>query len=269
MMYLLADSYIFYADIYFLQNFIIKTAVIYLSLCFNKIHCSIYTLKGIGKIMLASFLGTGIEVMGLMMGNSYHFFLVLVHLLEIPFMMRVVLGKRQRQMLRVIITGYFFVIVINGVLEILWNWFGQHGLYILLLCGACGAVAIGVRIWQNYNRMKKGIFSIEILHQGKCIQTYGLYDTGNCLKDPYTGKGVHIISEKLLSQFSMQNQKEVYIPYQSLGNEQGLIKVYYLEHIRIQKDYEFLEKNAVPVGVAEEKLFQNKNYQMILNEEIG
>ena len=269
MTYLLADNYIFYADIYFLQNFMIKTAVIYLSLCCNKIHCSIYTLKGIGKIMLASFLGTCVEVIGLMIGNSYHFFLFLVHLLEIPFMMRFVLGKKRKQTLWVMITGYFFVIVVNGVVEILWNCFGQHGWYLLLLCMASSIVYVGVRIWQNYHQMKKGIFSVEILHQGACIHTCGFYDTGNCLKDPYTGKGVHIVSEKLLSQFPIEHQKEVYIPYQALGNKEGLVKVYYVDIIKIQKDYEVLKKEMVPVGIAEEKLFENKEYQIILNEEIS
>lgn len=129
-------------------------------------------------------------------------------------------------------------------------------------------VAIGVKIWQNYKQMKKGIFRVEILHQGRQIPTYGLYDTGNCLKDPYTGRGVYIISEKLLAQFSIESQKEVYIPYQSLGNASGLIQVYYLEYIRIQKEDKFLEKDMVPVGVAGEELFQNKTYQMILNEEV-
>ena len=151
----------------------------------------------------------------------------------------------------------------------MWNLFGTYGWYFLLISIASGIVSIGLRIWQNYHQMKKGIFSVEITHQGTCIHTNGFYDTGNCLKDPYTRKGVHIISEKLLSQFSMEHQKEVYIPYQALGKEEGLVKVYYLDSIKIQRDYEVLETEMVPVGIAEEKLFENKEYQIILNEEIS
>ena len=269
MVNLLAETYIFYADIYFVQNFIIKTAVLYLALLVNKIYFQIHTRSGIFKIVAAAFGGTIIEIAGLVLGSSYSMFLTLVHLLEIPLMMIFILGKERRNMLRVIVSGYFFVMLINGVLEILWNWFGQSGLYFLLLCIACVTVGIGVHIWMNQQKMKKGIFPIELEHRQNHIFTYALYDSGNQLRDPYSGKGVYIISEKLVMQLSLQEQNEVYIPYQSLGNEQGLIKVYYLEHMRIQKDQTLIEKELVPVGTAEETLFQNKKYQVILHEESG
>lgn len=265
---LLIDTYIFYADIYLLQNFLMKAAVLYLSIFSTKVFYNLHTLKGIGKLIFAAFLGTCTEIAGLMLGNSYQMFLLLVHLLEIPFMVRFVLGKECKHMLRVIITGYFFIIVVNGVLEILWNRFGKQGIYVILLCAACGIVYLGVRIWQNYNHMEKGILQVEILHDGNVLQAKGFYDSGNLLKDPYTGKGVHILSEKMLTGLIREGQEAVYIPYQSLGNEQGLIKVYYIEHIRIQKKQEIMEIQKIPVGAGGEELFQNKAYQMILNEDI-
>lgn len=267
-MNILSDTYIFYADVYFIQNFLIKIAAIYLALFCNKLRFAITNLKGVGKIACASFLGTLIEIAGLLLGNSYHLFLLLVHLLEIPFMMWIVLGKEHRQIGKVIVSGYFFVMVINAVLEILWNYFGEYGNYVFLLCVSCGLVYIGIGIFQNYSKMQKGIFQVEIQHQGECILSYGFYDTGNRLIDPYTQKGVHIISEKLIQQIPLMEQKEVYISYQALGNKNGLIKVYYLEHIRIHKEQKLIEQEMVPVGVAEETLFQNKKYQMILNEEV-
>lgn len=85
-MNVLCDTYIFYADVYFIQNFLIKIAVIYLSLYWNKLYFTISTIKGVGKIVLAAGIGTMIEIIGLLSGNSYDLFLILVHLLEIPFM---------------------------------------------------------------------------------------------------------------------------------------------------------------------------------------
>ena len=265
---LLAETYIFYADIYFLQNFIIKIAVLSLALRVNKVYFVQNTRKGILRIAIASFLGTIVEIAGLMLGNSYTIFLALVHLLEIPCMVCFVLGKERKKLLQVIVSGYFFIMVINGMLEIFWNWFGQSGAYLFLLCAACAAVGIGVRVWLHQQQMKKGIFPVELIHKQRTIVTYGFYDSGNHLKDPYTGKGVHIVSEKLIAQLSLQNEETVYVPYQSLGNMQGLIKVYYLEHIRIQKEQIFVERENVPIGIAEENLFQNKKYQVILHEEV-
>lgn len=268
-MNLLSDTYVFYADVYFVQNFIIKVAVIYLALYCNKLRFSLNTVKGLGKIILASFLGTIFEIIGLVVGMPYNLFLLLVHLLEIPGMMLLVVVKERGQFLRVIVTGYFFVIVINGVLEIFWNSFAEYGNYIIWLVTACGCTYVGTRIFQNYSQMRKGIFSVEFKLSGKVIQTYGFYDSGNHLKDPNTGKGVHIVSEKIIQNLLEKGQKEFFIPYQSLGNEQGLIKIYYVEYIRIQKEYETIEQCDVPIGVAQETLFADKKYQMILNEEIA
>ncbi len=267
-MNLLGNTYIFYADVYFIQNFIIKIAVLYLTLYCNKYQFLIKTAKGIGKILFAAFIGTMIEIVGLLLGNSYNLFLLLVHLLEIPFMVLLVVGKNRSQMWKIMISGYFFIMVINAILEMLWNWFGVYGNYLFLLCVACGMAYIGICVWKNYTHMQKGIYPVEILYAKKQIITYGFYDSGNRLIDPYTKKGVHIISPDLISQLQMEGSKEVYIPYQSLGNKEGLIKVYYLEYIRIQKEQQLLEFEMVPVGVADEALFQNKKYQMILNEEV-
>lgn len=267
-MNILSDTYIFYADIYFLQNFIIKLAVIYLSLYCNKFSIVISTKKGIGRVLVAAFLGTIVEIAGLLWGSSYNLFLLLVHVLEIPFMMRLVLGKEHKQMFRVILSGYFFIMVINSVLEILWNWLGKQGNYVFYLCITCVFAYTGVHIWKNYSKIQKGMFPVLLEQAGTCISTYGFYDSGNRLTDPYTGKGVHIISEKLLDQLPMETQKEVYIPYQSLGNEQGLIKVCYIGYIRIQNEQNFVEETEVPVGVTEGKLFEGKQYQIILNERI-
>lgn len=267
-MNLLSGTYIFYADVYFIQNFIIKVAVIYLSLYCNKLHFVVSTLYGVGRIALVAGIGTIIEIAGLLLGNSYNLFLVLVHILEIPLMIWFLLRKEKKNIWKIIVSGYFFVMLINAVLEILWNWFGKIGNYVFFLCISCGSVYIGIRIFQNYNKMQKGIFPVEILQEGKSFFIYGLYDSGNRLVDPYTQKGVHIISEKIVMQMSLHHQKEVYIPYHALGNEQGLIRVYYLEYIRIQKEQNLIEYEKVPVGVAEESLFQNKRYQMILNEEV-
>lgn len=265
-MNILSETYIFYADVYFIQNVIIKIAVIYLALFSSKCHIQISTLKGLVRIAGASLLGTLIEIAGLMWSSSYNLFLLLVHILEIPLMMWCVLGKERRQMMKVIVTGYFFIMVINGVLEAFWNWFGAYGDYIFYLCASCGLTYIGIRVWQRYSRMQKGIFLVEVFHNGQMVSIQGFYDSGNHLIDPYTGKGVHILSEAFMDKLNVDKTQMVLVPYQSLGNEGGVIEVFYAERMRIFKESEAIELCKVPIGVTEEKLFDEKKYEMILNE---
>ena len=267
-MSILSGTYIFYADVYFVQNFIIKTAVLYLSLYCNKLHFETSRIKGVGKICLASGLGTMMEIAGLLLGGAYEAFILCVHLVEVPLMILFVLGKNRKQMLRVIVTGYFFIMLINGVLEALWNRFGEDGSYIIYLIFVCGVVIVGVRIWKNYSKMQKGIFPVELSHKGKRVATYGFYDSGNRLKDPYTGKGVHIVSEQVLVKLGTEEIAPVYIPYQALGNADGMIAVYYIDEMIIEGETQRKSWQKCPLGVTKDNLFKESKYEMILNEEV-
>lgn len=268
--------YIFYADVYFIQNFMMKVAVLYLSLYCNKIHFEITRVKGIGRICVVSFLGTIIEIAGLLLSGSYSVFIICVHLLEVPLMSRFVLGKNREQVLRVIVSGYFFTMLINGVLEALWNQFGEGGGYIFYLLFSCGVVIVGVRIWKNYMKMQKGIFTVELICRGKQIQAQAIYDSGNHLIDPYTKKGVHIVSKGLLESLGIKNvmcdevkkKEAVYIPYQSLGNEADLLEVYYIDKLIVNGEKQRKIIENCPLGVTKDNLFDGKNYKIILNEEV-
>ena len=202
---------------------------------------------------------------------------------EVPIMVRVVLGKEKQGMMRVIVSGYFFTMLINSVLEVLWNQFGETGGYIFFLLFSSGIVIAGVRMWRNYSKMQKGIFQVQLFHQGRQIQTNGFYDSGNRLIDPYTGKGVHIVAGQMLIPIMMKNNKEivagcdanadstkgpVYIPYQSLGNEMGMLEVYYIDELIIEGEKGRISKKSCPMGVTKDNLFEGKNYEIILNEEV-
>ena len=125
--------YIFYADIYFIQNFMMKIAVIYLALYCTKMYETISSMKGIGKICIVSFVATIFEILGLLLTGSYSVFILCVHLFEVPFMIWSVVGNVKQKIIRIIIAGYFFLMIINGVLEALWNQFGEHGSYLFYL----------------------------------------------------------------------------------------------------------------------------------------
>lgn len=260
--------YIFYADVYFIQNFMIKIAVLYLSLYCNKSYTHTVTLKRVGKIVIAAFFGTIIEILGLLWSSSYQLYILCIHLFEVPLMMRFVLGKAKRKMLCMILSGYFFIMLINGFLEILWNQFGEWGSYFFYLMFSCGVVIIGVRMWKNYSKMNKGIFIVQLCHQRNYITTQGFYDSGNRLTDPYTGKGVHIVSEQLWKMLKLHDETAVFVPFQALGSQNGMIEVYYIDELIIEGGNERKIIQKCPLGVTKDNLFEGKKYEIILNEEV-
>ena len=265
--------YIFYADVYFIQNFMMKMAVLYLALYCNKNFGVTESLKGAGKIALASLLGTLFEIIGLITASNYTIFVILVNVFELPLMFLGIVGWKESKVLRLILSGYFFTVLINGILEALWNQFGEGGGFLFFLLFSCGTVVAGVRIWKNHTRMQKGIFRVQLLHQGKSKDIKGFYDSGNRLIDPYTKRGVHIVSEAGLGELGLlekeiTEENAVYIPYQALGNEAGLLLVYYIDELKIETENGRKVIQNCPVGVTKDNLFEGKNYEMILNEEV-
>ena len=264
--------YIFYADVYFIQNFMMKVTALYLSLYLNKKQEYLSSIKGLTKLGLVSMIGTVFEIVGLLLIDNYNVFLLLVNVLEIPVMIKIILGKEKKRILNIMMSSYFFTMLINSVLEVLWNLFGERGSYLFYILFSCGVVIVGVRIWRNYTKMKKGVYYAELSHKGNKVKTQAFYDSGNCLKDSYTGKGVHIVSEQILTALGgvkkMSKQIPVYVVYQSLGNEQDLLEVYYIDELMVDGEKGRITIHNCPVGVTKDNLFEGKNYEIILNEEV-
>ena len=126
---------------------------------------------------------------------------------------------------------------------------------------------MGTRMYRNYARIQKGIFQVELIQTGKRLRIKGLYDSGNRLIDPYTGKGVHIVSRRVLEECK-QEITPVYVPYHALGNENGMLAVYYIDELIVEGEKGRSILQNCPVGVTKDNLFEGKNYEMILNEEV-
>ena len=263
-MNIICDTYIFYGDIYFIQNFLIKLTILFLIVRVSKKEHQI----SVAKIVFISMIGTLFEIIGLICVKNYTFFLIVVHLLEIPTMLFFLQGKDRNQLVKSIILGYLFTMIINSVLEAFWNLFGKSGHYLILLLLSCLGVIFGTIHYLQWKKYTKGVYSVELVHGETSVVVKAFYDSGNRLQDPYTKNGVHIISEKLLKELSLKEETKVYIPYTSLGNSNGLMEVYYIDFLQIYGPKNTIKQQKIPVGVATEELFLNKSYKMILNEEV-
>lgn len=254
-------------DVYFVQNFIIKIAALYLALLWNKKY-EVRSLKGFSRICIAGNIGTVFEIIGLLSEIPYNVLNIVLFWVEIPLMLCLVLGRKRAYKWKLIMSVYLLTMLINGVLEVLWNNFGEYGGYTGLLMLACVIVFAGVRIWKKESQIQKGLYEIEFVHAENRVVTQGFYDSGNRLMDPYTQRGVYIISEDVRKKLRLEEEKKVFVPYQSLGNESGLIEVYYVDWICVRKEREVIEQTKCPLGVTKDNLFKDKNYEVILNEEV-
>lgn len=261
---MLADTYIFYADVYLIQNLMMKVAVLILTIKLLKIQMRKPVMKVLGIALAATLL----EIAGLFFIPSYTLYVGLSHIIEVPGMMLVLLHGEKVLLKKAVVLGYLCVMLENGVVEILWNMIGLGWLYpLLVLVGnVLGILLIcfAVKRW----RMSKGVYPVDIYFPDMIWTVKAFYDSGNHLRDPYTGKSVHIISKHLAKRLEFSQEKKVCIPYQAIGKEDGLLDVYYVDEIKIRKQESVVTQKSVPLAVAEDTVFAGKGYEMIMNEDV-
>ena len=256
----LTQNYIFYADVYLVQNFLIKSSALYLTLWYQK-----YLPKGIMmKIFFVAFLGTCLEIMGLLSGVSYGWFLVIVHLIEVPGMIVFLIGKDKKYLMKAIVIGYFFILLINSIQEALWNLFG--GNFVFLLVISCALSIILVKRVYVGMKIDRYIVSVEIENERGTYQIRGFYDTGNTLKEPYGQRQVHILSKEVCEGILSSSDSKILVPYHALGNIDGMLEVFYMKNMKIRKETQVFEINNAAIGIGDVQLFEGKGYEMILNE---
>lgn len=138
--------------------------------------------------------------------------------------------------------------------------------------------------------LKKGkkdlVLGIWLEHKGKSLRGKGLWDTGNQLKDPLSGKPVFLLeygcARRLLSEeeagqmdawvfqgeFPEKYIEELHprlVIYSSIGKERGLLPAVVFEKIRIEEgDGEWKEREDFVAALVDQKL--SRGCQMILPE---
>ncbi len=81
------------------------------------------------------------------------------------------------------------------------------------LCGVCS--------WAFRGRIKK-LLPVQLQYSGKCLQLQALYDTGNLLRDPVTGKPVLIVGADVAQQLTGLSCQQLQKPVESMGAIPGL-----------------------------------------------
>lgn len=97
-----------------------------------------------------------------------------------------------------------------------------------------------------------------------------LFDTGNLLTDPISGKPVSVVEETDLTKewLARYPQKYKIIPYQSVGKAHGVLEGIVVDELVIQKEREQVVKRGAVVALYKGKLSKDGTFQMILNHSL-
>ena len=94
-----------------------------------------------------------------------------------------------------------------------------------------------------------------------------MIDTGNKLTDPVSKEPVHVIDTRTADGIGRENMYAMrYLPYRTV-NGSGVMPIIRMEKMEILTEPEQWIQNPI-LGICEELISENEEYQMILNAEI-
>lgn len=130
-------------------------------------------------------------------------------------------------------------------------------------------IVVFLAVCRNFTDQRH-IYEVTLTENGEDIAIKALFDTGNLLRDPVSGKPVSVMEEnEEIRQWLMKYpHKYKIIPYHSIGNEHGILEGIVVDQLLIHKEQEQVIKKETIVALYKGKLSKNGDFQMILNHNL-
>lgn len=256
--------YAVYLDMYFIENLILNLASLSLTSALWNKRVRWRRLGG------AAFLGATLSctlLMGRMMGGFCNESWNLIFgwiVLRVAYR-KISVSETIRGALYYYTIGFVFSRLYEGVTAKTGR---LHGVIVSLLLFAAISIAITYLKYCRKKETEDIYYDVEILGNGRKVQVRALYDTGNTLKEPISGKRVCVIEKAIMEEIWGQEEKVEYqyIPFLSVGQEQGLLTGVEVDGLRIKKKDECIESYREIVAIYDGQLSKDGRFQMILHQ---
>lgn len=223
-----------YLDVLFLVNFLMNYFII--SICTAIVpNRSKYKRK-----ILASILG-GIYGVGIFIPEmNFMYSVISLFGFSVGLVAIIFCPCRFRDFLKILAVFYISTFMLSGGIFMLMPFFGggvfknniiyiKSG-YLIVFAGLVAALIVfGMKyVKKNFGRKE---YNIRIKYRDNSVEGFGIFDSGNELKDPTTGAGVIVIDKNMLEGLFLKGVNEFnlgewidardirVIPYKTVGNE--------------------------------------------------
>ncbi len=296
-------KYVFYADIFFVTNFIMDYILLKITgklLKENQIHTTSY--------LFGAFSGAGILTLNMIFPIKFRIINQIFAYLVISFIMCIVTFRKKSIKENIKICFYLYVTAFlsGGILNAVYFYTNFQMIlkgmnFITFLVFAGGSYLIMnyiihiIKIKMGRTGAKQDIIKVILYHRGMRQTVNALFDSGNSLKEPISGSPVHIVDYETASNLLKKNQdiqkkidineesineeiginekinineKIRIIPYNSLGKKNGIMTAFECERVVINiKDTE-IDTGPAYLGIYQGELCAKGKYKMILNRSI-
>lgn len=254
--------YELYVDVFFVVNFMMDYLLLLLvkkMLKCTATHGSLCMGAGIGALLSSVVILLPIPCMVLKF--------VLFHGVVNIFMIRAGLKiKNKKELIKAYVLLYVGGFLLGGIMQAMYPYISKGSLFFAL---AAFGYYLASKLWDIIAHMQKVNrihCDVELFWDEKTFQIKGLIDTGNGLEDPASHKPVSIIDKSVAKEFlgEMKLEKVRYIPFHSIGKKEGLLLAVELDKMCIRHEQEIWIDDPL-IGISEEKVSSEGEYQMILN----
>lgn len=254
--------YEIYIDVLFLVNFMMD--YILLLIVKKMLPCSATH----GNVCLGAAIGSLLTCIIVILPIPYTFVkFVLFHMFVNTCMIRVGLKiKTIPSFVKAIIMLYIGGFLLGGIME----YFSQYvrmGSLFLLIAILGYYMVLGIWKFISYiQRWNQCHCKVDLYLNDKRYQVKGLIDTGNGLRDPISGQPVSVLEQKIAKELlEEKNEKNFrYVPYRTIGKAEGVLPVFRVDRMCVHRNEECWIESPL-IGISEEKISAEGEYEMILN----
>lgn len=256
--------YELYIDVFFLENFMFDSLLL---LIVNRITNNG---RSYGRILLGGGLGSFLTCLVVALPFPSVLRLILFHTVVDGVMLFT--GLRITglpQLIRALLILYVSALFMGGIIQVFRPYI-RYASFFYVAAALSGAVLL--QLWKavsNICRHQEKILKVTLYTEYGQKSVKALLDTGNELRDCYTGDPVNIIDPGTAAEIWQQMEQGKgfrLIPYRCVGGE-SFMKVFRLKKICIHMEEDRWIDNPL-VGIGEAYLSGNREYEMILNPAI-
>lgn len=184
-------------------------------------------------------------------------------------MVRVSFGRQRQILRRGVMLLYGCTFATGGLLvwlRRLFPYLFSNYTMPVILAGA-SILFLGIRgFLTSYKRNRQSVVPVQLVMQGATYKATGLFDTGNSLREPISGKPVCVLDSQLARMIkeSVPVQRIVLIPFHTVGKDCGILYGARLDRLCIEDESKLTIPDAI-VAFSHQNFARSEKYQILLH----
>ena len=141
---------------------------------------------------------------------------------------------------------------------------------VLVILSGASILYFAVRSFTlRYRRNSKRIVSVRLVMQGRVYEAKGLFDTGNSLREPISGKPVCVLDRQLAQKIeeTIPIQKIVMIPFHTVGKDEGVLYGARFDSLQVEDGRCTAIPDAI-VAFSHRNFAESEKFQILLHPEL-